>query len=77
MHASVCDVAGRRFAQVSGFARGVCADGVVCMMRAFGSGGRLGPSSFCPAGVVPLLGVIAGSTGYDLAVVERRDFNAQ
>ena len=38
-------------------------------MRAFGSGGRVGPSSLCPTGVLPLLEVIA-TTGYDLAVVE-------
>ena len=36
--------------------------------------GGLGPSSLCPTGVLPLLGVIAASRGYDLAVV---DFNAQ
>ena len=36
------------------------------MMRA----GELGVSSLCPTGVLPLLDVIAATTGYDLAVVE-------
>ena len=40
------------------------------MMRAFGMVGKLGPSSLCPTGVLPLLDVIAATTGYDLAVVE-------
>ena len=48
----------------------VVQDGVVCMMRAFGMVGELGPSSLCPTGVFPLLDVIAATTGYDLAVVE-------
>ena len=39
-------------------------------MRAFGMVGELGPSSLCPTGVLPLLDVIAATTGYDLAVVE-------
>ena len=30
----------------------------------------MGPSSLCPTGVLPLLDVIAATTGYDLAVVE-------
>ena len=69
---SVCDAAARRVAQVSTCARGV-RDGVVCMMRAFSSGGMLGPiialSHKCPA----IAGrVIAASRGYDLAVVEGR-----
>ena len=42
MHASVCDVAERRFAQAACLPE-VSEDGVVCMMRAFGSGGWLGP----------------------------------
>ena len=48
----------------------VVQDGVVCMMRAFGMVGELGPSSLCPTGVLPLLDAIAATTGYDLAVVE-------
>ena len=48
----------------------VVQDGVVCMMRAFGMLGELGPSSLCPTGVLPLLDVIAATTGYDVAVVE-------
>ena len=59
----------RRFTQVSRGVR-VVRDGVECVMRAFGSGGRLGPiitlSHRC---ALPLLEVIA-TTGYDLAVVE-------
>ena len=31
---------------------------------------RVGPSSLCPTGVLPLLDVIVATTGYDLAVVE-------
>ena len=46
------------------------ADIVLCMMRAFGSGGRFGPiialCHRCPA----IAGVIAASRGYELAVVE-------
>ena len=63
----------RRFTQMSRGVR-VARDGVVCMMRAFGNGGRLGP--ICPTGVLPLLEVIA-TTGYDLAVVEGETFNVQ
>ena len=63
-----CNATGRRFAQVSRCAR-VVRDGVVCMMRAFGSGGRLGPIITLSTGDLPLLDVIA-ATGYDLAVVE-------
>ena len=40
------------------------------MMRAFGIGGRVGPIIFCPKSVLSLLGVIAATLGYDLAVVE-------
>ena len=40
------------------------------MMRAFGMVGGLGPSSLCPTGVLPLLGVIAASLGCDMAVEE-------
>ena len=39
---------------------------VECMMRA----GELGPSSLCRTGVLPLLDVIAATTGNGLAVVE-------
>ena len=58
----------RRFTQVSSVR--VVRDGVVCMMRAFGSGGRFGPTTtLSHRGVIPLLEVIA-TMGCDLAVVE-------
>ena len=47
-----------------------CSGWSCVLMRAFGIVGEMRSSSLCPTGVLPLLDVIAATTGYDLAVVE-------